>query len=66
MGAYGANYGANYAAIALSVIAPDAPSTKTVVAILCVNESIKENLCVETEISSNLCVNESIKEDLCV
>lgn len=53
MGAYGANYGGNYAAFA--TIATQ-PATKTVVAILC----------VETEISSNLCVNESIKEDLCV
>lgn len=53
MGAYGANYGGNYAAFATISVTP---ATKTVVAILCVNESIKQNLCV----------TESIKEDLCV
>lgn len=53
MGAFGANYGANFAGFATTVTSE---ATKTVVAILC----------VETEVSSNLCVNESIKEDLCV
>lgn len=56
MGAYGANYGANYAGVAVTEIIPVAPATKTVTAILCVNTSSK----------SNLCVTDGIKEDLCV
>jgi len=52
MGAFGSNYGSNFAGIAVSVL----PSTKTVTA----------DLCVTTDIKNNLCINETIKEDLCV
>jgi len=53
MGAYGANYGSNFASAAILSVAP---ITKTVTADLCVNNSIK----------TDLCVNESVKKELCV
>lgn len=65
MGAYGANYGSNYAGFAITELII-APSTKTVTAVLCVNESIKSDLCVKETSKSNLCTDTSIKKDLCV
>ena len=49
MGAYGPNYGASYAGIAITepIISP---STKTVTASLCVTPSINNNLCTNNDV----------------
>ena len=44
MGGFGSNFGSNFAGTAAVVVS--ASSTKTVTTDLCVNESIKEDLCV--------------------
>ena len=44
MGAFGSNFGSNFAGAAVAVTSVD--PVKTVTAELCVNESIKEDLCV--------------------
>lgn len=42
MGAYGANFGANYAVVVISITVP----TKTTTASLCVDTSSTKDLCV--------------------
>ena len=46
MGAFGANFGANFAGFAVSSALPPTPPTKTVTTDLCVTTSIKADLCV--------------------
>ena len=44
MGGFGTNFGSNFEGAAAAAILP--PAMKTVTAELCVNESIKKDLCV--------------------
>ncbi len=53
MGAFGPNFGPNFAGIADSI--PPVPTKK-----------VTADLCVITNVKENLCVTDSIKKDLCV
>ncbi len=54
MGSFGANFGLNFAGIAISEPVVFIPTKK-----------ITADLCANTNVAENLCVTDSIKEELC-
>lgn len=52
MGAYGGNYGANYAGIAVSTPIPK----KTISGDVCINTGIQSDVCINTRIEKDVCL----------
>jgi len=52
MGSFGANFGANFAGFAPTIVSA---TTKKITADLCANTNVAENLCVTDSITEELC-----------